>query len=384
MDQGTMDNGMTSTRREVSHDLFNLRPISEASFSLLDDRPILFCASAQKIYELNQIAAYIWCGLLDHKPPAAICEDLTKFGFEGATATNYLRNALRNWFALGLLEPDWGLIETHSFCASVGKLTVNVETSSERLIKHLRPLFSQESKATGKPEDTFEVVEIDGLIGIFHNRTCVVRCTANELMPTLKFHITEQILLRSFPDVAFHAACLLSGEKGVLVSGRPGAGKTTLALHLMEAGFSYAADDIVLIEPDGRARGVLFAPALKPGAWTMIEKLQPDLGKSAVHHRPDGKRVRYLNVPCTACNASVTVGWIIFIKRAPNIPAKFTRLGQLETISRLIQASYSPSGKLTAQTFHAMKQTLAGAVSVELRYSNADQARDAIVDLCNG
>jgi hypothetical protein len=375
---------MTSTRPEAARDLLNLRPVSEASFSLLDGRPVLFSVSAQKIYELNQIAAYIWCCLLDHKPPAAICEDLTKFGFEGATATDYLRNALRNWFNLGLLEPDWGLVESHCFRASVGKLTVNVQTSSERLTKLLRPLFSQESKVVGKSEDTFEVVEIDGSVGIFHNKTSVVRCTLNELMPTLKFHITEQILLRSFPDVAFHAACLLSGEKAVLVSGRPGAGKTTLALHLMEAGFAYAADDIVLIEPDGRARGVLFAPALKPGAWAMIEKLRPDLGESAVHNRPDGKRVRYLNVPRNARNGSATVGWIIFIKRAPNISAKFTPLGQLETISRLIQASYSPSGKLTAQTFHAMKRSLAGAVSLELRYSNADQARDAIVGLCNG
>ncbi len=375
---------MTSTPPEVARDLFSLRPVSEASFALLDGRPVLFSEPAQKIYELNQIAAYIWCCLLDHKLPAAICEDLTKFGFEGATATNCLRNALRNWFNLGLLEPDWGSIETHSFCANVGKLTINVQTSSERLIKLLRPLFSQKSQVIGTPEHTFEIVEIDGLVGIFHNKTCVVRCTVNELTPTLKFHITEQILLRSFPDVAFHAACLLSGKKGVLVSGRPGAGKTTLALHLMEAGFAYAADDIVLMEPDGRARGVLFAPALKPGAWTMIRKLRPDLGKSAVHIRPDGKRVRYLNVPCTASNASVAVGWIIFIKRAPNIPAKFTPLGQAETISRLIQASYSPSGKLTAQTFHAMKRTLAGARSFELRYSNAAQARDAIVDLCNG
>jgi hypothetical protein len=57
-----------------------LRPVAGASFALLDDRPVLFSESAQKIYELNQMAAYIWCCLLDHKPAEAICEDLTKFG----------------------------------------------------------------------------------------------------------------------------------------------------------------------------------------------------------------------------------------------------------------------------------------------------------------
>jgi hypothetical protein len=53
-------------------------------------------------------------------------------------------------------------------------------------------------------------------------------------------------------------------------------------------------------------------------------------------------------------------------------------------MSRLIQGSYSPSGKLTQRTFHAMKRTLAGATSFELQYSNAAEARDAILDLCNG
>jgi hypothetical protein len=116
----------------------------------------------------------------------------------------------------------------------------------------------------------------------------------------------------------------------------------------------------------------------------MIKKFRPDLGKSAVHNRPDGTRVRYLNAPRIARNGSVPVGWIVFIKRAVSIPAKFAPLGQLETMSRLIDGSFSPDGKLTHQAFYAIKRTLADAKSFELQYSNAAQARDAIVELCNG
>jgi len=89
---------------------------------ILDDRPVLFSESAQKIYELNQIAAFIWCRLLDRKPEEAICDDLTKFGLGRVAARNHLHQALRSWFKLGLLEIDWGLSENHSFAVCVGCL----------------------------------------------------------------------------------------------------------------------------------------------------------------------------------------------------------------------------------------------------------------------
>jgi len=49
--------------------------------------------------------------------------------------------------------------------------------------------------------------------------------------------------------------------------------------------------DIVLIARWTRDGGSV-APAIKIRRMAMIEKFRPDLGKSAVHSRPDGKRVR--------------------------------------------------------------------------------------------
>jgi hypothetical protein len=181
------------------------------------------------------MAAYIWCGLIERKPAEAICEDLTNFELDRVTARDHVHQALQDWFTLGLLEVDWELSESHSFTVSVGKLAVHVRTSSERLTELLIPLFGHNSSVTNKIGDTFEVAEIDHCVHIFHDGACVARCAINELLPTFKALITEQIMLKSSPDVAFHAACLESAGKCLLVSGRPGAGKTTLAVHLTEA-----------------------------------------------------------------------------------------------------------------------------------------------------
>ncbi|WOH56115.1 MULTISPECIES: hypothetical protein [Bradyrhizobium] len=43
---------------------------------------------------------------------------------------------------------------------------------------------------------------------------------------------------------------------GLLLCGQPGAGKSTLALELVDAGFQYAGDDVALIGADGTICGI--------------------------------------------------------------------------------------------------------------------------------
>ena len=63
-------------------------------------------------------------------------------------------------------------------------------------------------------------------------------------------------------ETLLHASCAARGPSGVLIRGRPGAGKSSLLLRLLDHGFELVADDCVLLDgvtaraPD-RLRGLL-------------------------------------------------------------------------------------------------------------------------------
>jgi hypothetical protein len=57
-----------------------------------------------------------------------------------------------------------------------------------------------------------------------------------------------------------HAAGLAVSGKGLLIAGQSGAGKTTLALALLRAGFGFLADDTVFLSADRNALRILAFP----------------------------------------------------------------------------------------------------------------------------
>jgi hypothetical protein len=367
------------------------RPAKGASFVLLGGQGAIFDEAAQKIYALNRTAAYIWCRLEELKTAGWICDELVRSGTSESLARQYVHVAVRNWLRLGVLKAEWtpeaAEVQAGSaFALRLTHFTATIRATGESLTQ-LRAAFRHHVVPAVDGEHVLHVVETDDLIHVFHNQRNVICCEAAELVPALRAYITEQIVTAgkpdTAPDVAFHAACLVRHGKSLLISGAPGVGKTTLAARLTRSGFGYCGDDVVLIAPDGEALGVPLAPAVKSGAWEIVRQFYTDLDQAPVHCRPDGKRVRYLDLPRVVRDEPHPVGWIVFINRTGG-PAQLRPLEPADALSRVMEGSFSPGGRTSRETFRSLVRAVASAGVFEMTYADLTDANDMLVRLCDG
>jgi DNA polymerase III delta prime subunit len=207
-------------------------------------------------------------------------------------------------------------------------------------------------------------------------------CEPDALAPTLKALVTAQVLARAREKIVFHAACLSHRGQALLISGAPGAGKTTLALQLAARGFGYCGDDIALIAPDASVTGLPFAPTVKSGAWEIVGEVWPELTTTPVHRRPDGKHVKYLRLDDIDPEPH-PVGWIVFLRRESGASTRFVPLEAVDAMQRIIDGACSPTRQLSLASFRALRRMLAGAPAVELIYTGSAQAADAVCEFCN-
>ena len=363
-------------------------PTDGTTFVLLDGQPAVFSAVAQKLYGLNTVAALIWCGLEEGESVASVVDRLVASGASQTDAATYVNQAARRWLRLGLLQVDIasfdGLANECAFTARLGRSVWKLEFNCESVAQSVLQLF-EHHEPPQESGNRLKIIEAKNLVYVFHDDKCVLTCVMDDVVPSIKAYLTDQLVSQCAPDIAFHAACLKHNAKALLISGSPGAGKTTLALYLVKHGLACCADDIVLIRADGTVTGVPFAPAIKSGAWRLLKDLLPDLTDVPIHRRPDGKRVKYLNSMAMVENGSVhRVGWIVFLKRRSRGDAKLVSIGRLDGLKRVIASSNSPNGRMSHASLSSFKTMITQAELFELSYSNVADAGGAILEMASG
>ncbi len=104
----------------------------------------------------------------------------------------------------------------------------------------------------------------------------------NQVVNFINSRYIEVLLRRG--GLLCHASAVTRGNQGVVIAGRPGAGKSTAALRLMERGFDFVSNDRLVLQHERgriRVRGVPKLPRVNPGTilgqkrlWALMGELE--------------------------------------------------------------------------------------------------------------
>jgi len=168
-----------------------------------------------------------------------------------------------------------------------------------------------------------------------------------------------------------HGAGIAHAERAVLLIGRGGAGKTTLAAALNAAGHPLLGDDVVPITPDGRALGIGLALCLKAGSWPVLAQRLPGLASVPIWQRL-GEPVRFVPPPGPIVRDPLLVGALLFPEYVPGHRASLAPLAPEDVLQRLIAAEpYLPP--LTQARLDALVTWVAAPPAFALCYPDLAQ-----------
>lgn len=358
-----------------------------ARLEVVASRNLLFSAATQRLFEINDTAAYLWRSLEHGLGPKAIRDEMVERGLAPAVVEDCLDAAIQEWTQLGLIRPVPGPDCVPGDDAppiqdtSVAGVATRIR-HAPCLARHVAPVFAHLEACGERPEVMLDVVGDGERFDLFRDGNLLSSCHGAEIATVLKAQILDEVLERGTYAVALHAAALVRGGRMLLLCGHPGAGKTTLAMALMQAGFGFAGDDLALLHPEGQVTGVPFSPAVKAGAWKLVAASRPDILDSPIFRRPDGMRVRYPPPHGRAPAGPYPVGWLVLLDRRAGSDVTLTPADPASAVRWMLQDAYTRDRRLTTAGFRAIGRSLAQAGYYRLTYSGLEDAVESLDRLC--
>ena len=389
----------------------------EVSAHFIGDCSLLFHAGRQELYEANTTATYIWCCLVEGLNQKATAEALAEqFGLAPAVAAHYVTEILAEWRALKLLG-DCGAGEQRHFNETdpLSDYQCEDETLARQVPQiilerdyHLldskfrlaythrtlhdwiHPVDGHLAKAAGDrpPDRTYTVMVRGGAPYLLEGSKVVFGADGIEsIAPAIKAHFVVRALQACVGLCAVHAGALVRSGHCLLMPGQSGHGKSTLTAALAANGFDLLGDDtIVLVKDDLSARAVPMGICVKDGSWELLRPYYPELDSLAIHHRGDGKIIRYLRPDteslCRTQRRSWPVRWMVFPNHAAGVETGLAPISHAEALRRMMDGFCPIYDRLEREEIAQLVAWIEGVDCYDLSLSRLDQAIGLLRELC--
>ena len=269
-------------------------------FTVVGDRTLIFSEARQAIYELSDLAAYVWRSLDAGMSADGISSELVRTGVDPDEAQGAVADTLEQ---IRTLRTTTTVPAAQSLAAVPERLArrtiliadVAVQlTLSKELVADVEAVFG--ALITDLPDADAQLCAraAGDCVHFFSPGQPDWSCDRAQFIPLLKAQLIDSVLACAQYEVAMHAAALVGQEDAVLLVGSPGAGKTTLAIALEKAGFEVMADDVVLLDEKGLITGLSFPFTAKASAWPLLSQYWPGIVAHPSHCRPDGQTLCYI------------------------------------------------------------------------------------------
>jgi HprK-related kinase A len=208
-----------------------------------------------------------------------------------------------------------------------------------------------------------------------------------QALPMLEWVLNWCLFTRPNQYLLLHSAVVDWGGQSLLLSGQPGAGKSTLTAGLLMHGWRLLSDELAVVDPATRRLHALPRPVgLKEASIAIVRALWPeaaigpataDTRKGTVAHlRPPRESVR------RAQETSVA-RWVVFPRFVANAEVRLQQVSRADALLRLGREAFNYS-MLGEEAFHTLAAMLDGCECIEVEFGQLTEAIDAITELTSG
>jgi HprK-related kinase A len=209
----------------------------------------------------------------------------------------------------------------------------------------------------------------------------------NQAFALFEWGLNWCVAAHALDHLIVHAAVLERDGRALVLPGRPGAGKSTLAAALALSGFRLLSDEMALISlGDGLLQPIPRPVSLKDTSIDIIRAFAPGAVIGPPAHDTAKGTVAHLRVPEAAVQAAMRVarpGFVVFPHWQDGAVTTLETRGRARSLFELAEQSFNYD-TLGPRAMHVLAPWVEGCECFDFRYSRLDEAVETFTRLFSG